>query len=114
MQLIRSAAHFSLCACGEHGRVITLTGEKSRDLVTKRRAYEALATFIAQDLVDPDEVSEAQRQIADSCLPYENEELEGHIDMLYRLAGGTSIQVDEKAAHKTLDTLISRWRKQGE
>ena len=114
MQLIRSAAHFAVCECGEHGRVITLTGEKSRDVVTKRRAYETLAKFIAHDLVDPDEINEARRQIADSSLPYENEDLEEHIDMLYQLTGGKHIKVDEKAAHRTLDTLLSRWRKQDE
>ncbi len=42
MIIIGSAAHFVVCTCGGHGRLVTAAGEESVELCSKEKARLAL------------------------------------------------------------------------
>lgn len=61
--LIKSAAHFSVCACGQHGKLITADGEESRELCSKEKARRAFDQAVKNGKIGDYEVCEALRQI---------------------------------------------------
>jgi hypothetical protein len=73
MKIIVSAAHFSVCQCGMHGRVITANGGVSPEVCSKETARKVLWQFAKDGKVADYEMGEASRQIDASALE-ENEE----------------------------------------
>ena len=63
MLLISSAAHFAVCGCGKHGRLVTASGEESEELCSKEKARLALDEGIAAGKISAAEKGEALRQI---------------------------------------------------
>ena len=61
--LIRSAAHFSVCACGEHGKLVTASGEESSEICSKENARRAFDQAVKDGKIADYETGEALRQI---------------------------------------------------
>jgi len=61
--LINSAAHFKVCACGRHGKLITATGQQSAEVCSKVDARRALDEGVPKGTIASFEVGETLRQI---------------------------------------------------
>jgi hypothetical protein len=66
--LINSAAHFAVCACGGHGKLVTATGQESIQFCSKEKARQALDDAVGKGIIADYEVGEALRQINTSSL----------------------------------------------
>lgn len=71
--IIRSAAHFNICACGEHGRLVTADGEESREFCSKEIARRAFDEAVKNGRIAEYETGEVLRQLNASSLT-ENQE----------------------------------------
>ena len=72
--LISSAAHFVVCACGGHGKLVAANGEGSVELCSKEEARLVLDEGVKTGKISNIEVGEALRQInASSLAPREED-----------------------------------------
>jgi hypothetical protein len=73
--IIKSAAHLSICACGEHGRLITSDGEESRELCSRDEARRALDAGVKKGKIFEYEVGVVVQQINASSLAATEEDV---------------------------------------
>lgn len=66
--IIKSAAYLDVCACGEHGKLITSNGEASRELCSKEKARRALDSAVEKGKILDYEIGVVLQQINASSL----------------------------------------------
>lgn len=92
--IVQSVAYFKVCHnCGNHGWIITSSGEESDNCVTKRAAHKWLKILSEQEGTTPEEISVVREQIESSPLPEQDDvletlaELEARIDLIEEIIG---------------------------
>lgn len=70
--IIGSAAHFVVCECGQHGRVVLADGKTSSEVTCKDEAMMLVEAAVARGWISGFELPELKRQIATSPLPQES------------------------------------------